>query len=206
MSRMVINTVLAASAIGVLVGTGLLSNSRRMNSSAEEQRGDKVKILNAGVTLAGTLAWPVVWDCTVGYSELVRKPWMVSGFLWPMVMNMMQLFTSTTRPCTTSHDVRIPFIAAPYGDAAMLISTIFAMGTLLSMSQKGEHPEVLKTYLMYSLLLCIAFIVPTAHFNPGYATSAAVRSGQRVLLNYSIGYVISAVVTFATKNAPGVLA
>lgn len=199
MSRLAVNGVLGAASAVTLLVTGLCT--RNMKSVTEEQRGDKVKILNAGVTLAGTLAWPMVWDATVGYDALRKCPWMISGFLWPMIMNTLQLSTSTMRPCDTTHDLKIPFVSAPYGDAAMLISTIFAMGTLLCISQKKDNPEVLKTYLMYALVLCIAFIVPTAHFNPGYASSAGIRAFQRVLLNYSIGYVITAVVAFASKNA-----
>ena len=46
---------------------------------------------------------------------------------------------------------------------------------------------------MYGLLLVIAFVVPTISVDPNSRTAILIRSAQKVLLSYSLGFVVTGI-------------
>lgn len=162
-----------------------------------DERGHRFKILNTTVSLMGLLMWPVVWDLTMGYDLLFRSPLAIAGFLWPMIINLIQMVSTRAQGKSKSMTV--------YKDASVIISIGFAIGTLL-ISQIGrkdlssvEGQKVLPA-LLYSLLLSIAFVVPIAHIEPNYTSSVAIKSSQRTFLNYSVGFVITGILMYLSSQ------
>ncbi len=124
--------------------------------------------LYSGVLLGGMLLWPVLFDLCIGLRDLVKRPRMMFGFFWvPLIMALDMGFV--VRGSTQGE---LPF---QHHELSQDTSTINYSATHI---------------LMYALLLCIAFIVPTVTVPRGTKQAVLVRSVQKVALNYAIGLVI----------------
>lgn len=193
-SRITINATLSLATIGIAI-----FSIYKLKKDPEEycdERGHRFKILNTTVSLMGLLLWPVVWDLTMGYNLLFQSPLAIAGFLWPMIINLIQMISTKARGRSKTVGV--------YRDASAIISIGFAIGTLL-ISQVGQNnlsslegQKVLPA-LLYSLLLSIAFVVPIAHIEPNYTSSVTIKSTQRTFLNYSVGFVITGILMYLTS-------
>jgi hypothetical protein len=74
----------------------------------------------------------------------------------------------------------------------MIISAAFAMGSLLLGSRRNTPVNYM---IMYALLFCVAFLVPTLQIPPETKESIMWRSVQKVVLNYAIGFTIAGIST-----------
>ena len=140
--------------------------------------------LYSGVLLGGMLLWPVLFDLCIGLRDLVKRPRMMFGFFWvPLIMALDMGFV--VRGSTQGE---LPFQHHELSqDTSTIISAAFAMGSLFYASARNYSATHI---LMYALLLCIAFIVPTVTVPRGTKQAVLVRSVQKVALNYAIGLVI----------------
>jgi hypothetical protein len=152
---------------------------------------EKMRIIASGVSAAGILLWPVIWDTVAGYSLLVHHPLTIFGFLWPMVMAMIDLgYSSSARSAVAAE--RVFGIGQLSSDANTLVGVAFAVGSLLA-SQSNAVADATVPLLMYALILLIAFIIPTPSLDPNDYAGFLAGAVQRMFFNYAMGFVITGV-------------
>ena len=77
-------------------------------------------------------------------------------------------------------------------DANTIITAAFAIGTLLVTLKKSRKAQGVNV-VMYALLLCVAFVIPSSEAPATSRTSIIIRTCQKVCLNYAIGFIISGI-------------
>lgn len=159
--------------------------------SNPEVMNEKMKILGSTVSLIGVLLWPVVWNYLVGYSVIVHRPLTLFGFLWPMVINILDLISINGRD--SSETKKVFGMGSITADANTLVGVAFAIGSLLSSQSDTKLANATIPLIMYSLLLMIAFIVPTPSLDPNSYEGFTTGGIQRVFFNYAMGLVITGI-------------
>ena len=77
-------------------------------------------------------------------------------------------------------------------DANTIISAAFAIGTLMASLKKHDKAQG-ANLVMYALLLCVAFVMPTSDVPATSRISILIRSSQKVCLNYAIGFILAGI-------------
>ena len=158
--------------------------------------------VNAALT-GGVLLWPLVWDAAVattrvsGLARIAQKPTLLLGLAWPLVMIIVDMQYVRKRTQDPSFFESLHRIGYLQTDANTIITAAFAMGTLItSMHRKRSRRSKGGTgvqIVMYALLLCVAFVIPTSDVPVTSRTALVIRSAQKVCLNYAIGFVIAGI-------------
>ena len=155
------------------------------------------------VLMAGLLLWPLVWDVAVaspaggGLRRLRAQPKMLLGLVWPIVMILVDMQYVRKRTQDVSFFESLHRIGYLQTDANTIITAAFAMGTLITSMQSkktggtGQGSGV--QIVMYALLLCVAFVIPTSDVPVTSRAALIIRSAQKVCLNYAIGFVIAGI-------------
>ena len=157
------------------------------------------------VLMAGLLLWPLVWDVAVaspggggGLRRLCAQPKMLLGLVWPIVMILVDMQYVRKRTQDASFFESLHRIGYLQTDANTIITAAFAMGTLITSMQskraaaaRGQGSGV--QIVMYALLLCVAFVIPTSDVPVTSRAALIIRSAQKVCLNYAIGFVIAGI-------------
>ena len=158
-----------------------------------EKEDEEIRLVFNSMITVGTLLWPIVWDATIGLNELIDNPRLLPAFFWVPLVNLCQMQFVTEVSTDTSGTAMAMFQQKSLADDTnQLISTAFAMGSLFFSSTKnytGTH------IIMYGLLITLAFVVPTLHVPPDTRSAVLWRSGQFIILNYAIGFVIAGIST-----------
>lgn len=163
-----------------------------MSDSDPEIKREKMRLIGATVSTVGILLWPVVWDTLIGYSIITHHPLTLFGFLWPMVMNMLDLTAAATSSNAVDAE-KVYGIGEITSDSNTLVGIAFAIGSFLSSQTNAKLVNATIPLLMYALLLLIAFIVPTPSLDPNDYTGFAVGTIQRTFFNYAMGFVITGI-------------
>ena len=157
------------------------------------------------VLMAGLLLWPLVWDVAVaspagggGLRRLRAQPKMLLGLIWPIVMILVDMQYVRKRTQDASFFESLHRIGYLQTDANTIITAAFAMGTLItSMQSKNKNGGTGQgsgvQIVMYALLLCVAFVIPTSDVPVTSRAALIIRSAQKVCLNYAIGFVIAGI-------------
>lgn len=188
--RGLINVLLLAAILGVVLHTQYCVNEEGAASDKEEE---EVRLIFNSMLTVCTLAWPILWDFTIGLDKLIERPRLLAGFLWVPCMNLCQMQFVTQPSGEIGKDGRAMAVFQQRSlgeDSAQLISTAFAMGSLLFSSTKNYSATHI---IMYGLVLLLAFVIPTLHVPPETRTAVLWRSAQFAVLNYAIGFVISGI-------------
>lgn len=158
-----------------------------------------IRIQQSTIYMIGALLWPVVWDVTFGYETLAQHPTTTFAFVWPMVMGVIHMYNIRNRK-EYDEILHKPEIHAKkiYTDTNSIITIAFAMGTLTLMGRKRKDAGQQEA-LLYALLLCIAFIIPTNHIN-NLKEKPSIRASQRVIWSYAIGFVVAAILLDLAAN------
>ena len=172
------------------VTTWMLKDPKGSNERQDEQ----MKLVYNAVLTSSVLVWPVVFDATIGLGKLFENPKLIVGFFWPIIISMTELnyvskFSTSTGPDGKSSSSWFQQ-ADLNADTSAIISAAFAMGSLLISSRKTTGVNYI---LMYALLFCVAFLVPTLQVPPDTKEGVMWRSVQKVILNYAIGFTISGI-------------
>ena len=147
--------------------------------------------------MVGLLLWPLLWSFGVttksvlAIDRMVQKPRLCIGFFWPLIMILIDLQYTLRKRTDGNHFESIHRIGYLQGDANTIITAAFALGTLLSNLKKEGKVTEGSQIVMYSLLLCVAFVIPTSEAPVMSKTSLIIRSAQKVCLNYAIGFLIA---------------
>lgn len=190
-----LNGLLVVSAVLVL----LYSQKNCSGSKYYRARGDEEDSIQYTVLMMGILLWPVIWDCTMGYSSLKIHPFLWLALLWPMVLCYLQMVDykhDKHEKVQNPHEQRTSSILNLHGDSGTVISISFAMGTIfLAVSRLSNQTIVYQSIkvVMVALLICIALVIPATHYmdnNQPY--TAYIRQSQRVFINYATGFIMAA--------------
>jgi hypothetical protein len=161
---------------------------------SSDKHDEHMRLIYNAVLASSVLMWPIVFDLTIGLRQLFENPKLIIGFFWPILISMTELnYVSCFATTTTgkSNKVSAMFQQSDLNaDTGAIISAAFAMGSLLLGSRKNPTVNYI---IMYALLFCVAFVVPTLQLPPDTKESIMWRAIQKVFLNYAIGFTISGI-------------
>lgn len=165
---------------------------------------DDLKYIGVCSATGGVLFWPVLFDIVVGYDVLMKHPYAFLGFLWPLMMGLIDMRASADRTLldvTDKHgNVRIGTFRA---DVGVIVTTAFAMGSLMSSKSDVGSARLASPLIMFALVLCLAFVLPAGDAADGasFRHTVTVQSVQKVALNYAVGFVLTGI-ALATDSLP----
>jgi hypothetical protein len=161
---------------------------------SNEKQDEHMRLIYNGVLASSVLMWPIVFDLTIGLRQLFENPKLIIGFFWPILISMTELnYVSCFNTTTTgkSNKASAMFQQSDLNaDTGAIISAAFAMGSLLLGSRKNTTVNYI---IMYALLFCVAFVVPTLQLPADTKESIMWRAIQKVFLNYAIGFTIAGI-------------
>ena len=189
--------------LGLLVGfVGLLfyisCSCLSPISGYVKQRGDDDEVIFLHSMVIGALLWGVVWWMLIGFEVFETVPALLMPFFWPILLTLFQIIDTHYDRCEDiqpPHAQRQQLILGIRADTGTIISTSFAIGTLLvALGRTSAHTPPIRLVVVV-LLLGIGFIVPTHYFvNNNQRYTVFVRVLQRMIVNYSIGFIMAALV------------
>jgi len=195
--RGLIDVLLLAIALGVIVHTQYCLRNEGHTADKQEE---EVRLMFNSMLTVGTLMWPVVWDATIGLDELLLHPRLLLGFLWlPVILMVQQSFVTKFAGEVGKEGRAMAMFQQKtlMEDSSMLISTAFAMGSLLFTAKSSINAT---RTIMVGLVLVLACVLPTLHVPPGTRSAVLWRSGQFIVLNYAIAFVIAGISTDLLKD------
>lgn len=193
-----VDVCLLALIMGIILQTVWLIKDPK--GSRERQEEEMRLIFNAILTI-GVLAWPIVFDVTVGLDKLMMQPRLLIGFMWPVVVSLTELQYACQLPATTGPKGRAVALFQHTNlttDIGSIIAIAIAMGRLLL--TKSKNYELMSQMIMYAMVFCIAFVVPTLQVPPETREAVMWRSMQKVMLTYAIGFTVSGISTDLLEN------
>ncbi|MCH9717932.1 MAG: hypothetical protein K0U52_12760 [Gammaproteobacteria bacterium] len=195
-TRGLIDVIALIGALAIILHTQFILRDER---KTQEKQEEEIRFIANAMLTVGTLIWPIVWDVTIGLDKLMEKPRLVPAFFWVPFFHLCQMQFVPQVSGEGDETSRALFIFQQKGlseDTSQLISAAFAMGSLFLASTKNESNT--ENYgaahiIMYGLIMCLAFVVPTLHVPPETRTAVLWRSAQFVMLNYAIAFVIAGI-------------
>ena len=172
----------------------LLSNQ---NQAITDER---MRIYISSTMLVGMLVWPILWNALVakdgisGGDQLGASPRLCLAFFWPLLMLLVDLQLARRRSKDPTFFEALQRIGYLKSDANTIITASFAIGTLLVSLKKHDKAHGARL-VMYALLLCVAFVMPTSETPATSRVAIVIRASQKVCLNYAIGFVIAGILT-----------
>lgn len=157
---------------------------------SQDRHEEEIRLLYNCVLAVGVLAWPIVFDATIGLHKLTTDPRLLLGFFWPIALNITEMnYVSKFSTSTGAHGRASAMFqhADLNADTSAIISAAFAMGSLI-MNRKGTYAT--SHIIMYALVFCLAFVVPTLQVPPETKESVLFRSAQKVVTTYAIGFTV----------------
>ena len=181
--------------VGLMVWVLLDTHTQlRVHAKAEQLNDEVMRYYVNAVLALGLLLWPLIWDAALGsgLARLARQPKLFLALLWPLVMVLVDLQYVRNRSQDALFFESLHRIGYLQSDANTIITAAFAMGTLITSMHKQSRGEGVRV-VMYALLLCVAFVIPTSDVPVTSRAALIIRSGQKVCLNYAIGFVIAGI-------------
>ena len=163
---------------------------------------ERMRLYISSTLTVGMLVWPILWNIAAatgggggrlgGGDRLSLAPRLAFGFFWPLLMLLVDLQHTRRRRKDPTFFESLQRIGYLKSDANTIITTAFAIGTLLvSMKRHGKAQGA--NLVMYALLLCVAFVMPTSDVPATSRLSILIRSSQKVCLNWAIGFVLAGI-------------
>lgn len=158
----------------------------------------KMRMYITSTTMVGMLVWPVLWNALVargglgGGDRMAATPRLCLGFFWPLLMLLVDLQYARRRKKDPTFFEALQRIGYLKADSNTVITACFAIGTLLISLKKHDSAQG-ANLVMYALLLCVAFVMPTSDAPATSRLSIVIRASQKVCLNYAIGFVIAGI-------------
>lgn len=185
MMRAVGNCVLLA-LTGVILGETLTSVSEY--TRRKRLGGVETRMISNGIMASSVTFWPVLWDMTVGWEQLVDRPKMAFGFYWPLVISTMDMIYIMDER-KNSHGDMNKLERTLGADAQSLISAAFAVGALMSTLRSVQSVHL----ILYALIACLALVIPQVSVPNNSTDRNIIVSAQKAALNYAIGYIVAGI-------------
>ena len=186
-----VDVCLLALIMGVILQT--VWQLKKPSGASDRQEEDMRYIFNA-ITAIGILAWPIVFDMTVGLNKLMMEPRLLVGFAWPIGVSLTELQYVCQLSAATGQKGRAIALFQHSNlntDIGSIIAIAIAMGRLLL--GKSKNFPLVSQMVMYAMVFCIAFVVPTLQVPPETKEAVMWRSMQKVMLTYAIGFTVSGI-------------
>lgn len=175
-----------------LVGAGAVAAHTaaclKTRSRTVRQTTTDIAIVNNGILAGGSLLWPLIFNTSVGYHRVAAEPRLLAGFLWPLVINAVDLAHVTEVPPLTPEESKTADRSLTM-DAQAVISAAFAMGTLMS----GLKTRTGTRIIMFALVLALGGVIPTPRISSRTVLRSAVQTSQRVMLSMSISFILTGI-------------
>jgi len=181
-------------AITVLIAHSVYTFLR--NKDAEDDpavREEKIRAIVTGLDTVGILAWPLVWEKTVGFGTLAHHPATIFPFLWPMVMIASDMALTNSDPQLSANGLF--GLQNLQNDSASMINLALAAGALLTAQYSSALSEASAPLMMYALLVTISFVVPSPNLDPQTEAGIVLGKLQRIAFNYAVGLVGTGIIS-----------
>ncbi len=191
-----VDVIALVGALAIILHTQFILKDER---NTDDKQEEEIRFIANAMLTVGTLIWPIIWDTTIGLNSLMEKPRLLPAFFWVPFFHLCQMQFVSQVSGEGDESSRALSIFQQKGlneDASQLISAAFAMGSLFLASTKNDANRqnyAAAHIIMYGLVMCLAFVVPTLHVPPETRTAVVWRSGQFVMLNYAIAFVIAGI-------------
>lgn len=162
----------------------------RDSKGSKERQEEEMRLIYNSVLATGTLAWPIVFDATIGLNKLYTDPRLLLGFFWPMALNITELNYVSQFSSATGAKGRASAMFLQQdlnSDTASIMSAAFAMGSLM-MNRNNTYNT--SHIIMYAMVFCLAFVVPTLQVPPETKEAVMFRSAQKIITTYAIGFIV----------------
>lgn len=157
-----------------------------------ELKKEKCRLISVTSSAVGLLLWPLLWDYLVGFAVVIHNPLVLLGFVWPIVMEIMDISFATSNAKSLKME-RIFGVNQMQADSTTLLAITFAIGSLLFSQARSRLAEATVPLLLYALLILLVFLMPTPSLDPNELTGFAFGSMQRSFYHYSLGLVIAGI-------------
>lgn len=152
-----------------------------------------MQLQNNAVYFVSLLLWPILFGFVVGFDKLQGKMWL--AFLWPTILGLYGLI-GVTRTKRDSKEKAFQIHNEIKANANGLISASFAMGVLLSVLRNNKdssttHSKNGARILMISLLMCIAFLLPSTNDEPESYKANLIRNAQQSIFHMAVGLFVA---------------
>lgn len=178
-----------ASLVGVcMIAAKTIANLQRTIKTERFAYYDSFIVKN-GLISGLSLLWPVIFDATVGYHRLVAQPELIFGFLWPMVLSIIDLahLHKHSAPTEKSSSKIESVLSTRSG---ILVSASFAMGTLMSSLKTKTGTRL----IMLSLIAAVSIVIPSPSVSDTSLSKTAIHTIQRFAMTVSISYILVGII------------
>ncbi len=185
------NTLLVGLSLLIIGATMYHSNKNTVYKNIHYRRESGV-LTDACVNAVFLLMWPCLFSLAVGWDIINKSPIVLLGFGWTILMI---LWDVTTRAEDESIQTAEQKNGNTKNNANVIVGAAWAVGSLLMVvsKQSQQSPRAAKVLLL-SLLMCVAFIIPTMiEFDVRTPLARAMRKVQRNALHYAIGLFVAGV-------------
>ena len=156
----------------------------------------------------GAIAWPMAFVAVLyllngtGVSESFAPPGggcayaVAFALWWPLLLMGWDLFEAGSRR-RGSAPAEAGIEVGTQSNAATIVGGAWALGALLAIinGRRGGHSRQSAKIIMLSLVLCIAFVLPTPGDGPRRSVAnLTIAALQKTALNYAIGFFILGIV------------
>lgn len=176
----------------------------------KDQRRQKeaARICLSAVYALGLIIWPVtvvgvLWllngtgiEESLGASNGGCSYVLALAIAWPILLMAWDLVESGWRHRETEHE-EISRYVGNKSNAAIIIGGAWALGALLSIisGRQNGHSKCSAKVIMLSLVLCVAFVLPTPGDGPRRSVvNLTIAAWQKTALNYAVGLFIVGIV------------
>ena len=195
-STKIMDTLCFLIALGVILYVNVTIKAAKKTLRDDEE----IRLTQNGMLAVGFVLWPIIWNQAIGYEKLVEHPRMIVGFLWPLILTLFEIQYVEDFNTGTSDDKKTTAMFNQRNlaaDTQAIISVAFAMGSLYFSTSKNANTTHL---IMLALVICLAIILPNLEVPPESKENIFWHSGQRIALNYAIGWSISGISLDLLKN------
>lgn len=169
-------------------------------------KNEQYKLLMLCTVTLGILIWPMIWKKIVSFDTLATMPILWTAFLYPLLMTISDVVgNSNTDNINYMNDSENynsrngsskinKYQTGKYTyDAVNMITIAVALGSLFSSANPIKILEKSKTLISIAVMLLVIFVLPSPISNNSQSpTKVIVSSGQKVVFNYAIAFLIAA--------------
>ena len=139
------------------------------------------------IYFASLLIWPFVFHaiCQTVQTSVSQSPFLLIGFLWPIFLLLSRMLLIDANYKASREEDRHKY-QETRSTGSLMFAAAFGVGILIS-SIRGAQDRQGSKLILASLLLCVAFFIPTHIFVCGTTGSQIVNVLQTCVLHIAIG-------------------
>lgn len=178
--------IVAVTAVGMVAMTTVILYTGPEETDEQSLRAQVMTIMSVGAVL-----WPLLWYYSIGRIVLSDGSVLpLAGAVWPSLMLLIDVRGLRRKDISSSNNL----VGSLQDDANSLIGTAFAFGMLMVAYYAKSNKEMYSAMLLvlFSLVICIAFVVPQPIESKDSREAFFWASVQRTVFAYAVGYLLTA--------------